>query len=127
MEGWSDFYVAAVGGSAALAGLLVVAISINIAQIMKFPLLPGRAAQTIIKIGAALVWDRRVARPVAARRASVQSSGIARIRSITWRSAGPGRGNRASGRREVRRPFQKCRLTRRRHRPLIQGRDGAPW
>jgi hypothetical protein len=55
MEGWTDFYVAAVGGSAALAGLLVVAISINIAQIMKFPLLPGRAAQTIIKTGAALV------------------------------------------------------------------------
>jgi hypothetical protein len=55
MEGWTEFYTAAVGGAAALAGLLVVAISINIGQIMKFPLLPGRAAQTIIKIGATLV------------------------------------------------------------------------
>ncbi len=55
MEGWTDFYVAAVGGAAALAGLLVVAVSINIVKIMSFPLLPGRAAQTILTIGGALV------------------------------------------------------------------------
>jgi hypothetical protein len=55
MEGRTDFYVAAVGAAAAPRGLLVVAISINIAKIMTFPMLPGRAAQTIITLGAALV------------------------------------------------------------------------
>jgi len=55
MEAWTDFFVAEVGAAAALAGLLVVAISINIAKIMGFPLLPGRAAQTLIIIGGALL------------------------------------------------------------------------
>lgn len=55
MEGWTDFFVAEVGASAALAGLLVVAVSINLARIMTFPLLPGRAAQTLIIIGGALM------------------------------------------------------------------------
>jgi modulator of FtsH protease len=55
MGDWVDFYVAEVGAAAALAGLLVVAISINIAKIMSFPALPGRAAQTLIMIGGSLV------------------------------------------------------------------------
>ena len=55
MSDWVDFYVAEVGASAALAGLLVVAISINISKIMSFPALPGRAAQTLIMIGGSLV------------------------------------------------------------------------
>ncbi len=55
MEGWTDFFVAEVGAAAALAGLLVVAVSINIARIMSFPLLPGRAAETLIIIGGALM------------------------------------------------------------------------
>jgi len=44
MDGWTDFYVAEVGAAAALAGLLVVAISINIQRIMQYPALrAGRA------------------------------------------------------------------------------------
>src|SRR5690242_15326635 len=52
MEGWSEFFVAEVGAAAALAGLLVVAMSINIEKIMGMPTLPPRAAQTLIIITA---------------------------------------------------------------------------
>lgn len=55
MEAWTDFFVAEVGAAAALAGLLVVAMSINIKEIMAMPSLPTRAAQTLIIIAAALV------------------------------------------------------------------------
>src|SRR5262249_43225477 len=55
MEGWNEFFVAEVGAAAALAGLLVVAMSINIDKIMGMPTLPPRAAQTLIIISAALV------------------------------------------------------------------------
>src|SRR6185312_5870092 len=55
MEGWTDFFVAEVGAAAALAGLLVVAMSINIKEIMALPTLPPRAAQTLIIIAASLV------------------------------------------------------------------------
>jgi modulator of FtsH protease len=55
MEGWGEFFVAEVGAAAALAGLLVVAMSINIEKIMGMPTLPPRAAQTLIIISAALV------------------------------------------------------------------------
>ena len=44
---WHDFFVGSVGASAALTGLLFVAISINLEQILKFPHLPGRAAGTL--------------------------------------------------------------------------------
>jgi modulator of FtsH protease len=55
MEGWGEFFVAEVGAAAALAGLLVVAMSINIEKIMAMPTLPPRAAQTLIIISASLV------------------------------------------------------------------------
>jgi hypothetical protein len=55
MEGWGEFFAAEVGAAAALAGLLVVAISINIEKIMAMATLPPRAAQTLIIISAALV------------------------------------------------------------------------
>jgi hypothetical protein len=45
-----------IGASAALTGLLFVAISINLEQILKYPQLPGRAAVTRgILVGALVV------------------------------------------------------------------------
>lgn len=54
LEGWSDFNVAMVGATAALAGLLIVAMSVNIAEIMKSPTLPPRAAASIAALVLAL-------------------------------------------------------------------------
>src|ERR1700691_2621697 len=44
---WHTFFMGSVGASAALLGLLFVAISMNLQQILKFPRLPGRAAGTL--------------------------------------------------------------------------------
>ena len=44
---WSNFLVAEAGASAALAGLLFVAVSINIAKIIEYPGVSGRAAEAL--------------------------------------------------------------------------------
>jgi hypothetical protein len=45
---WADFSVAVLGGAAALVGLVFLAVSINLRQILSFPHLPGRAGQTLV-------------------------------------------------------------------------------
>ena len=45
---WSDLYLATAGATAALTGLLFVAVSVNIERILKFPGLPERALQTLL-------------------------------------------------------------------------------
>jgi modulator of FtsH protease len=52
---WQNFFVAAAGATAALTGLLFVAISINLERILSFPSLPGRAGETLVILGIALV------------------------------------------------------------------------
>lgn len=47
VEQWTNLYIAGAGASAALAGLVIVAVSVNIKQIIRFPYLPSRAAATI--------------------------------------------------------------------------------
>lgn len=53
--GWANFFVAEVGASAALSGLVIVAISINLQRILSFPQLPGRAAEMLILLVGALL------------------------------------------------------------------------
>jgi hypothetical protein len=48
--GWDNFFVAEAGASAALAGLLFVALSINLQRIMSLPTLPGRAAEGLVSL-----------------------------------------------------------------------------
>jgi hypothetical protein len=47
---WTNFFIAAAGASAALAGLAIVAISVNITRILEFPHLPSRAGATIARL-----------------------------------------------------------------------------
>jgi hypothetical protein len=46
-DGWADFGVAAAGATAALTGLVVVAISVNIKEILALPAVVPRAGATI--------------------------------------------------------------------------------
>jgi modulator of FtsH protease len=55
MPGWDNFFVAEAGASAALTGLLFVAVSINLTRILEFHQLPTRAAETLIVLASPLV------------------------------------------------------------------------
>jgi modulator of FtsH protease len=54
-EQWHDLFVATAGASAALAGLLFVAVSINIERIVKFEGLPERGIEALAMLLAPLV------------------------------------------------------------------------
>ncbi len=52
--GWSNFLVVSAGAAATLAGLLFVAISINLARIIELPGISGRAAEALILLSCTL-------------------------------------------------------------------------
>jgi hypothetical protein len=45
---WTELFVATAGASAALAGLVFVAVSINVDRILKLPGIPERALETVL-------------------------------------------------------------------------------
>ena len=60
---WHDFFIGTIGAAAALTGLLFVAISINLDQVLKYAGLPGRAAGTLGMLVSAAGRLRLRARP----------------------------------------------------------------
>jgi hypothetical protein len=55
VAGWANFFVAEVGATAALTGLIIVAVSINLQRILAVAHLPSRAAEMLIMLVCALV------------------------------------------------------------------------
>jgi hypothetical protein len=53
--GWDNFLVAQLGASAALLGLLFVAVSINLAKILQFRQLPVRAVEALLALSSVMV------------------------------------------------------------------------
>src|ERR1700722_9053115 len=60
---WSEFFVAQTGATAALVGLVIVAISINLKAIVQGRLLSGRAAETVVMLGGVLILSTLVLVP----------------------------------------------------------------
>jgi len=48
MGSWADFFTAELGAAAALTGLVIVGISINVTRILSDVALPGRAVETLV-------------------------------------------------------------------------------
>jgi hypothetical protein len=55
VDPWSDFLEVAASADGALAGLLFVAISINLDRILKLPGITGRAGETLLLLAGSLV------------------------------------------------------------------------
>jgi hypothetical protein len=84
---WHDFFVGTIGASAALTGLLFVAISINLDQILKYPQLPGRAAGTLGILVSALVVSGFALAPGQSNRAlgiEIAAAGVVVTAQALW-------------------------------------------
>lgn len=85
--GWENFLVAEAGASAALTGLLIVAVSINLTRILSFPHLPGRAAQAVMVVLSVLLVSTCCLVPAQSARvlgAEVLAVGALGILGMSW-------------------------------------------
>ncbi|MGY1663585.1 hypothetical protein ACI78Q_20345 [Geodermatophilus sp. SYSU D00705] len=82
-DAWHDFAVATVGACAALAGLIFVAVSINLARILEFRDLPGRAARTLALLMALLIAGVLVLVPQPVRALAVELAAIGVLLAAT--------------------------------------------
>ncbi len=90
---WHDFFIGTIGAAAALTGLLFVAISINLEQILHYPQLPGRAAGTLGILVSALVVSGFVLAPGQGSRAlgvEIAATGTIVAAQAVWVSHGKG-------------------------------------
>ena len=78
---WTNFFLAAASASAALAGLVIVAVSVNITRILQFPQLPTRAAATVVNLILILVSSMATLVPQPAR---VMGFEIAIFGLLSW-------------------------------------------
>jgi hypothetical protein len=79
---WHDFGVAAAGSSAALAGLVFVAVSINLDRILAYPWLPDRVAETVVLLVAVLVESLLLLAPGQSRVAL--GAEVIAVAAVTW-------------------------------------------
>jgi hypothetical protein len=78
---WTNFFLAAASASAALAGLVIVAVSVNITRILQLPQLPTRAAATVVNLILILVSSMATLVPQPAR---VMGFEIAIFGLLSW-------------------------------------------
>jgi modulator of FtsH protease len=76
MTEWSDFFVAQAGASAALAGLIFVGVSISLDEIIKFPNLLVRAANSLVLLLGALVMSSLMLAPQSLHTAGYEILGV---------------------------------------------------
>jgi modulator of FtsH protease len=93
---WHDFFIGTIGAAAALTGLLFVAISINLDQVLKYPGLPGRAAGTLGMLVSALIASGCALAPGQSDRAlGIEIAAVGTV--VAVQAAWVSRGSRAPG------------------------------
>ena len=91
---WSDLFVAAAGASAALAGLVFVAVSINLEHVLDFPGLPDRALATLTLLLMPVVVSVFALMPQSSTALGIEllATGVVAVAAagmFTWRSLPP--------------------------------------
>jgi modulator of FtsH protease len=82
MNGWENFFIAEVGASTTLTGLIFVRVSINLSKILAVPKLPNRALEALVIFLTGLVVSSLMLVPE--QPLALMGSEIVVIGLITW-------------------------------------------